>query len=56
MEPGQPAEHKREFVSVTPADEAVVQAQIEAVHGAIRNREFTQGCSQPECAWCQLNA
>lgn len=56
QEPGQPAEHKREYVHVTPGDEAVVLAQIEAVHGAIRNREFTLGCGQPECAWCQLNS
>ena len=56
QDPGQPTEHKREYVHVTPADEAAVLAQIEAVHGAIRNREFTQGCGQPECAWCQLNS
>ncbi|GAA4020355.1 ATP-dependent DNA helicase [Hymenobacter fastidiosus] len=53
-EPGQPTELKREYIHITPADEQAVLAQIQAVDAAIRRREFSQGCAQPKCAWCQL--
>jgi len=51
---GQPPQFVRRQVAATPADEAMVLAQIRAVDAAIRRHEFNPGCGQ--CRWCRLRA
>jgi len=51
-EPGKLPRYVRRKVVVTPSDEEVVLAQMEAVDAAIRRHQFGPGCG--ECRWCRL--
>jgi DNA helicase II / ATP-dependent DNA helicase PcrA len=45
--------HREKFV-VTPEDEAIVGKQIEDTYQKILNKEFSKGCGDKDCAWCNF--
>jgi len=49
-------EFREEVVIVEEGDVETVQAQIKEVYAKIRNKEFAEGCGDPECEWCQFVA
>ena len=40
---------------ITDSDIDIVGKQIETVYRSIMNREFSQGCGEEDCKWCQLH-
>ncbi|MBI4944948.1 MAG: ATP-dependent helicase [Bacteroidetes bacterium] len=49
---------KKDFVKakimVTKEDVAIVKKQIKEVYTKIMNHEFTQGCGEEDCKWCNF--
>jgi DNA helicase-2/ATP-dependent DNA helicase PcrA len=41
-------------VEVSEEDVAIVKDQIREVYARIRNKEFTQGCGEADCEWCNF--
>lgn len=52
------SEEKKEFVRhkiiITPDDVKVVRNQIKDSYQKIMNHEFTQGCNEEKCQWCNF--
>ena len=47
-------EYHRQKVVISPHDIDLVKAQIKAVHEGIMNLEFSRGCNEPYCKWCNF--
>jgi len=41
-------------VNITPQDVAIVKQQIVSVYDKIRNKEFSEGCNDDDCHWCNF--
>lgn len=44
----------KETVTVNSEDIAIVKEQIRSVYKGIMNHEFTNGCGEKECKWCNF--
>jgi DNA helicase-2/ATP-dependent DNA helicase PcrA len=47
-------EYKRIYVPMTQADETAVRAQLKETYASIMNHEFTKGCGDEKCRWCNF--
>lgn len=49
---------KQEFekikITVTPEDEVIVKTQVKETYVKIKNKEFTTGCGDKDCRWCNF--
>ncbi|HPR29695.1 MAG TPA: PD-(D/E)XK nuclease family protein, partial [Chitinophagales bacterium] len=46
--------YEKERLVITSDDTAIVGRQIEEVYGKIRSLDFTEGCNEPDCEYCNL--
>lgn len=46
--------YEKERLVITSDDTAIVGRQIEEVYGRIRSLDFTEGCNEPDCEYCNL--
>jgi DNA helicase-2/ATP-dependent DNA helicase PcrA len=46
--------YHKEKVVITPHDVEVVKKQIAATYNQIMNLQFSQGCNEPDCKWCNF--
>jgi len=46
-----PTKHK---IFITPEDEQVVKKQIQESYLRIMNHEFSAGCGEEDCTWCNF--
>jgi DNA helicase-2/ATP-dependent DNA helicase PcrA len=55
VEPGRKSgEYKQVWVPVYEQDEQTVRTQLRDAYSRIMNHEFSEGCSKPECHWCNF--
>jgi DNA helicase-2/ATP-dependent DNA helicase PcrA len=41
-------------IVITPQDVAIVKEQIKMVYTGIKNHEFSRGCNEEDCVWCNF--
>ena len=46
--------YEKSKVVITPEDVQIVTNQIQEVYTKIRNHEFSTGCSDKDCEWCNF--
>lgn len=46
--------YHKEKVVITPHDVEVVKKQIAGAYNQIINLQFTKGCNEPDCKWCNF--
>jgi DNA helicase-2/ATP-dependent DNA helicase PcrA len=46
--------YHKEKVVITPHDVEVVKKQITGAYNQIMNLQFTKGCNEPDCKWCNF--
>ncbi len=54
IEPDEKGVCQREIIAITSDDREIVAAQIKDVYEKIMRHEFTNGCSESECMWCNF--
>lgn len=54
IQPDQKNEFVKAKIVVNPEDTAFVTEQIKTVYKSIMNLEFTQGCGEKDCGWCNF--
>jgi DNA helicase-2/ATP-dependent DNA helicase PcrA len=54
LEPDKEDNYKHFKISVDPADIQIVGDQLVDVWHKIKNHEFTKGCNDPKCSWCNF--
>ncbi len=54
IEPNSKDQLERATIEVTPEDLAIVGEQLAFAFEGIRNLEFSNGCHEPDCFWCNL--
>lgn len=54
IEPNSKDQLERAVIEVTPEDQRVVTEQLAFAFEGIRNLEFSKGCHESDCFWCNL--
>ncbi len=54
VEPDENGVYQKHFFPVTQEGIQDVESQIKLVYAKIMNREFSQGCDDPSCYWCNF--
>jgi DNA helicase-2/ATP-dependent DNA helicase PcrA len=47
-------EFEKARINITAEDIATVEQQIKDTYARIQNKEFSKGCGEPECKWCNF--
>jgi DNA helicase-2/ATP-dependent DNA helicase PcrA len=44
----------KQKIVISPKDVSIVKSQIKLAYTGIKNHEFSRGCNDEECTWCNF--